>query len=74
VVLCRNFVRNARRRLFQAKPKHDSNFFKVVKTTYFTFLPFIEGSLFYFETIKVNILLFHFLLCPNKVPVVITAK
>ena len=51
-------MRNARRRLFQAQPKRDSNLFKVVKTTYFTFLPFIEGSFFYFETIKVNIVIF----------------
>jgi len=54
----RQCLRSVRRSLLKAKPKEDSAPHKVITLIYFTLLPFVGASLFYFELIK-NLVYVH---------------
>merc|ERR1719300_219291 len=54
----RQCLRTIRRKLMKAKPKEDSLLHKLVTLSYFTLLPFLGASFFYFEVIK-NLVYVH---------------
>jgi len=58
----RQCLRSLRRSLMKAKPKEDSTPHKIITLIYFSLLPFVGASLFYFELIK-NFVFVHIFWC-----------
>ena len=54
----RNFFRKCRRNILNLKPNEDGKVYKTVSILYFSLMPILEGSFFYFERFK-NVIYIH---------------
>ena len=57
----RNVIRKCRRKILNLKPNEDGRTYKAFSIIYFSLIPIIEGSFFYFERFK-NVIYIHIFL------------